>query len=594
MLIPHLIRPLPTEMAATGAVALSGATCSVVRGPSGSYPAERLAATLMERDEWSTSVWLRGAKPGVDSLADALVEACAYRWAAGDPGVGPVEFSRGLSSDASSRLATMIGNAPDPTVIVVELGRPLTTSVGRLLARLCPVAAEHDVRLVVVAEGRSLVPARSGALAALPCTALWRTERREAPQWLSVAGWTRLQRFAQRRPALGDDILHAALAWPVEAVADALDGRAAGRPWRRRLDRLTRNLLEYCTAAQRSALELAVRTGYWHPQLAGGQVQAHELCPWMVPLEESWGWIRPVWLGPLRRSLARARRHPYRLARIPPPRVCQENIEPRGSCARRGDLAGDTPEATIQARLFGALEVRVDGTPVMLAGQRGQSVLRFLLTRPDHACPRDQLIEEFWPDVEVRAARNRLQVAVSGLRQGLRASLDAPVIEYCHGAYRIAPSIRVETDVERFEAATRAGGAAEIEGSLEAALARYREAAELYRDDFAADAPYESWTLLPREGLRIRYIDVLDRTSQLLVSVGRTDDCIATAHRMLDMDPCREDAHRLLMRCYLGQGRAHQAMRQYQLCCRALRATFGAAPAAETRALYAAIRSGRR
>ena len=123
-------------------------------------------------------------------------------------------------------------------------------------------------------------------------------------------------------------------------------------------------------------------------------------------------------------------------------------------------------------------------------------------------------------------------------------------------------------------------------------MVAYREALELYRGDFASDAPYEQWTLLLRESLRITYIDALDRVSRIQLSVGRLDDCVATGHRMLDVDPCREDAHRLLMRCYASQGRVYQAVRQYEFCCRMLKRTLEVGPAPETTRLYQAIRAG--
>src|SRR4029453_18574551 len=110
--------------------------------------------------------------------------------------------------------------------------------------------------------------------------------------------------------------------------------------------------------------------------------------------------------------------------------------------------------------------------------------------------------------------------------------------------------------------------------------------------DFAADAPFEQWTLLPRESLRIKLVDALDRLSPLELTAGRTDDCIATAHRMLDIDPCREDAHCLLMRCYAAQGRNYQALRQYEFCQRVLRATVDVSPGPQTTLLYNTIRSG--
>ncbi len=251
------------------------------------------------------------------------------------------------------------------------------------------------------------------------------------------------------------------------------------------------------------------------------------------------------------------------------------------------------PRGLIQARLLGSFEVRVDGGAVISwPGQRGSSVLRYLLSRRQHACSRDELLEEYWPAVPSALARNRLQVAVSGLRRALREVTAINVVQYADGGYRIHPDLQLEVDVELFERGLRAAGAADRSGRRDQAMTAYREAIALYRGDFAADVPFEQWTLLPRESLRIKLVDALDRLSRLELADGRTDDCIATAHRMLGVDPCHEDAHRLLMRCYAAQGRTYQALRQYELCSRVLHATVGAAPAPDTTRLYRSIRTG--
>jgi DNA-binding SARP family transcriptional activator len=247
----------------------------------------------------------------------------------------------------------------------------------------------------------------------------------------------------------------------------------------------------------------------------------------------------------------------------------------------------------IEARLLGGFELRVDGVAVARwPGQRGVSVLRYLLSRRNHACSRDELLEEFWPDVPPGVARNRLQVAVSGVRRALLEVSNLQVIEYAEGGYRINPQARVKVDVERFEETLVTARAAEQSGEHDRALGAYGEAIELYHGDFAADAPYEGWTLLPRESLRIRYVDALDRMAHLQVANGRLDDCIATAHRMLDVDPCREDAHRLLMQCYAAQGRVHQALRQFEFCSRVLQGILEIPPSPQTLRLHRAIREG--
>lgn len=574
MLLPEVLRPLPAGSPVPTAEAqrIASARCSVIRGSPGSYLAEWLAGAVETWGRWHSCVWLRGSGAQPRLLAGSLVLACADRWVAAEEGWRP----RGPTVEA--RLEETMRRSPDHSVIVVELAGSLAASVGRLMTRVRPMLVDHEASLVVVAEGGHRAPLWHGPDALVPAGALWDPGVAADQGWLPSEATARLLRLGGHRSAVVSDILQAAKTWPVDLIVDAVE---RSRRCRQLLDRLTANLLELCTAPQRIALETCATIGYWHPQLTGDSPQAVDLRPWVVPLEQSWGWVRPIWLGPLRRSLAGYARHGG-----PPERLAV------GWPGRRSAQPLTAAAGALEVRLLGNFELRIDGTTVHLAGQRGVSVLRFLLARPRYACSRDQLIEEFWPDVGAGPARNRLQVAISGLRQGLRAITDLQVIEYAEGGYRIVPTLRVSVDVEQFEAALRV--AAARADRRDPALAAYREAVELYRGDFAADAPYESWTLLPRESLRIRYIDALDQMSQLLLSAGRVDDCVATAHRMLDVDPCREDAHRLLMRCYLSQGRAHQAFRQYDLCRRILKATLSAAPGPETTALYQAIRAGTR
>ena len=99
------------------------------------------------------------------------------------------------------------------------------------------------------------------------------------------------------------DVLAAGQLWPQDVVAEALDA-SHGLP--SFLDRLTALLLGQLTPDQRNALEVALATGYWHPQLGTRPVAAEQLRPWLVPLERQWGWVHPIWTSPLRRELARS------------------------------------------------------------------------------------------------------------------------------------------------------------------------------------------------------------------------------------------------------------------------------------------------
>lgn len=611
MYLPPVMRPLAASNW-TAAVAVdrpAASPISILRGPPGSYVAEGLAATLAQADRWHNSVWLRQQDWHPRPPEAALVAACRHRWF-GEQASGGLDDG----TAAGESLVRVLSRAPRGSAIVLELGSRLERATQRLLQALRPVASARQASLIAVTESRFGSVAAFGSAGWRQRGDLVRTrdllghphlaELAEAVG-LSGSGWEELGRLAGPQTALLHDVARAAERWSAAAVAEALDRARAGEDF---MDVLTALLLRECSPEEQAALEVSVATGYWHPMLitwygedsqshhppvqsvttalpdAPGQpvprsVTARRLRPWLVPLEEEWGWLRPIWAGPLRRQLALQPR------RLPPDprsldRVCVQ--EPRPA-----------PRPVVQARLLGAFELRVDGTPVTnWKGPRGVSVLRFLFSRDRLGCSRDELLAAFWPEVAPAAARNRLQVVVSGLRRALSEATPVQVIEYADGGYRINPELAVEVDVKTFERELARGRAAERSGDRRAAVSGYRTAIELYRGDLAADAPYEQWTLLPREAARITFLDALDRLSQIEFADRDLDGCIRTAHRMLEVDPCREDGHRLLMRSYEAQGRWHQALRQYDFCRRVLGATLEVVPSAETEAVYQRIRAG--
>jgi DNA-binding SARP family transcriptional activator len=583
MFLPRVMRPIPsaTRLVSPDLQRIVEAPFSVVRGAPGSYVAEWLAGALQGWARWEGCVWLRDPGSSAAALAGALASACLYRWA--DAG------AQALASDVASTafLAATMRLSPAGGVIVLELEGRTAMGLSHLVRGIRPVALDRGLSLIAVTQARVPVLAPRGSDWVVPATDLRDPAMPEAFPGLADQSQDRLRRLAGGRVAVLHDVLDAATIWSSEVVEDAV---AASRGTRSLLGRLTGNLLDLCSPAQRAALNVCVATGYWHPQLATQPTAASELRPWVVPLEGQWGWLRPIWASPLRRALSGDR--VGRRGRVASKADGAASI---GRAADTGAPPGQrTPrQGVLEARLFGTLRLRVDGSPVTSwAGQRGPSVLRFLLSRQGHGCSRDELLAEFWPEVSPGVARNRLQVAVSGLRRTLQEVTSLHVIEYADGGYRINPELLVEVDVERFNQALSAARAAERAGTADRVLAAYRNAIELYAGDFASDAPYEQWALLPRESLRMQYIDALDRVSRIQLRTNRLDDCIVTGLQMLAVDPCREDAHRLLMSCYAHQGRTYQALRQYDLCCRMLRATLETEPATETVQLYQTIRRG--
>jgi DNA-binding SARP family transcriptional activator len=243
--------------------------------------------------------------------------------------------------------------------------------------------------------------------------------------------------------------------------------------------------------------------------------------------------------------------------------------------------------------MLGTFELTVDGAPVRhWRGQKGLSLLKYLLAHGDRPCPRDLLMDVFWPTVAPEQARNRLHVALSGVRHTLRTATDSPLIVLSGGGYRLSPDVDLVVDVQQFQDLVDASRRAQTNGDPDAALDLCERAIALYQGEFLADTPYEEWAVLTRESLRSTYLDTLDRMTGLYVTRDQTQDCVRAARLILREDPCREDAHQVLMQCYVRQNRVNQALRQYELCRSALRATLGTSPSAATVRLVEALRQG--
>jgi len=242
--------------------------------------------------------------------------------------------------------------------------------------------------------------------------------------------------------------------------------------------------------------------------------------------------------------------------------------------------------------MLGTFSITIGDLGVKLPASRGLSIFKYLLLHHNQNIPRDVLMDIFWPDAEPDTARNNLNVAMHNVRKALRAAVFLPLIEFESGAYGLESNLQIWLDVEEFERCFKAGQRLEARDQLTAAVTEYETAVSLYQGDFLEQNPYEEWTVLDRERLRLAYLDTLDRLSQIYFSQERYAACIAICQRILTMDNCSENAHRSLMRCYSRQGQQNLALRQYQICVEAIRRELDVAPATATTQLYEQIRRG--
>lgn len=226
------------------------------------------------------------------------------------------------------------------------------------------------------------------------------------------------------------------------------------------------------------------------------------------------------------------------------------------------------------------------GQPLDLcSGTMAEAFLCALALGQGHGVARDVLLATLWPEREVELAGHSLHSLVYKLHTLLGDALGgaAPVL-HAKGYYRLNSAAGVAVDVSCFEALAETGDRQRRAGDHLAAVASYRQAVRLYRGDLCLGT--DSQACVARENLRVRYCDLLIALATHSYEAGDYATCLEYAGRLLASDPCREDGHRLLMRCHVRRGVRADALRQYRLCVRLLHEEFNVMPEPATTALF--------
>src|SRR5215470_16431863 len=228
-----------------------------------------------------------------------------------------------------------------------------------------------------------------------------------------------------------------------------------------------------------------------------------------------------------------------------------------------------------QLRLLGGFDLQSGegraGTP---AGRKVRALLACLALSPGSVWPREKLMALLWSDRGDEQARASLRQALAEMRRALG---EPSPVQAEHDTVSLDPAL-VAVDAVQFERLAKAG-------KLDEAAALYR--GPLLDGHGVRDGAFEDWLLIERTRLHDLAVDVFDRFA--VTQSG--DAAIATAQRLLQLDPAREETHRLLMRLYAAAGQRAQALRQYEHCRDILQRDLRAKPDTETERLHREIQS---
>ncbi len=215
--------------------------------------------------------------------------------------------------------------------------------------------------------------------------------------------------------------------------------------------------------------------------------------------------------------------------------------------------------------------------------QKANWLLAMLALRPGAPATRERLIDLFWPDLDLDAARDNLSTTLSMLRRAFGAAdhvLRANRLEVWLEAGAFTTDV-IECD-QLLRQAASSRDAEEHYTLLERAI-------DLLRGDLLPGC-YEDWALGEQRRWQERRASALLDWATLLEARGHIEEALAAGARAAAADPDREEICQARMRLLARQGRVPAALDLYRDLERRLREEMQVAPSSATAELAEQLR----
>ncbi len=237
------------------------------------------------------------------------------------------------------------------------------------------------------------------------------------------------------------------------------------------------------------------------------------------------------------------------------------------------------PAEPLAIKLLGSFRLLVCDQTVSKLSLKARAFLAYLGTEQRHVS-REKLADLLWPDGDTHNARQSLRQVLTTIR---KATGNASI--FVEDVVEASIALQSAT-VDAIEMERRSGD------SLDALASRASHYQGRFLEDFPSVSPdFDEWAAVERARLDEAAIHLLHRLAGLQAAAQDHEQAVATVQRLLAVNPLREDSYRLSMELYAQMGRRAEALLQYEVCARLLKAELDVAPDAETTALANRLRS---
>jgi LuxR family transcriptional regulator, maltose regulon positive regulatory protein len=233
---------------------------------------------------------------------------------------------------------------------------------------------------------------------------------------------------------------------------------------------------------------------------------------------------------------------------------------------------------TIQA--LGKPQVHINGKLVVMSQWQTLSVrdLFFFFMTASHPVTKEEIADILWPELDTA----RLKLRFKNELYRLRHALGRDAILFENNQYFFNRHLDYEFDVEEFDAHLAQVRTLE---KTEDKLVHLRLATRLWRGPYLQDLG-AIWAWPERQRLEQACLEAFRQLVELHQQGGNPEAALQECQRALEVDPCREEFHRLAMHLHAGRGDRMAVIWQYQACREALLTGLDVSPSEETETLY--------
>lgn len=237
---------------------------------------------------------------------------------------------------------------------------------------------------------------------------------------------------------------------------------------------------------------------------------------------------------------------------------------------------------SVHIALLGGFDLMVNDAPVAVP-VGSKRLLAFVALNCRTSVPRSLIAGNLWPKAPEHCASTNLRAALSRLRSMGRRALEVTPTEV-----RLARDVTV--DLYHARSLAQQLLARRVPGE-----ALHVTAATV--DDLSADLLpgwYDEWALLEAENWRQLRLHALEALADTFIDAEEFAGAVSAAQAAVQADPLRESSQSSLIRAYLAEGNASEAVHHFERYSRRLRDELGLYPTKRLHQLVADVQRTRR